>query len=364
MLNLHVLYLGQHDWKSDELFYTICESMEEEVYPPCLVFSFHTVQDAAQLFPSSSSPCAKYACDLFEILSRYFPIHNTHPKGECMGFSREEPSKAVFLASSSAPFFEPSTIPWLIDKLYPSPPLTKVESFKYISYCASNKNQESDKATSFEKIVIEKIVYLMSYGYPAMPLLKIRADYEIGITRESNMLRIIRKESKNTDVFIELSKFKSLNMRNGIQRPLNLGEEELKVADLIDEDSGWDVSKLPFCLRPKLISVIETIPRQTEHDTEDSIRWRDSAVGEFSSKSVLRMIQKPKDILRCADWNWKIPNSSRVKLFLWQISHNRLPTSEYLHQRNIWPDPSCPLRGNGIENIDHLMCKYAAALKL
>ncbi|KAL3501654.1 hypothetical protein ACH5RR_036103 [Cinchona calisaya] len=59
-----------------------------------------------------------------------------------------------------------------------------------------NKNQESDKAASFERIVIEKIVYLMSYDYPAMPLLKIHADYEIGITSESNKLRIIRKNKK------------------------------------------------------------------------------------------------------------------------------------------------------------------------
>ncbi|KAL3519015.1 hypothetical protein ACH5RR_021604 [Cinchona calisaya] len=81
-------------------------------------------------------------------------------------------------------------------------------------------------------------------------------------------------------------------LRDRIQGPPNQSEEELKVADLFDEENGWDVSKISFSLPPELISTIDTIHGQTEYEFKDTIKWKDSWNGVFSSKSALRIIEK------------------------------------------------------------------------
>lgn len=91
--NLQVQSLGQHDRKlcfellecllerypstvapmGDELIYGICEVVDSEKDPQCLMLTFHIVEVLVQLFPDTSGPFASFAGDLFEILSCYFP---------------------------------------------------------------------------------------------------------------------------------------------------------------------------------------------------------------------------------------------------------------------------------------------------
>lgn len=154
MQNLQVQSLGQHDRKlcfeileclvdcypdtvmtmEDDFVYVICEAIDGEKDPQCLLLTFHLVEMLAQLYPDSSSSLASYAEDLFNILGSYFPIHFTHPKGED-DVKREELSRALMLAFASTPLFEPFTIPLLLEKLSSSLPSAKVESLKYLSYC-------------------------------------------------------------------------------------------------------------------------------------------------------------------------------------------------------------------------------------
>ncbi|XP_071903172.1 MMS19 nucleotide excision repair protein homolog isoform X4 [Coffea arabica] len=166
MQYLQVQSMGQHDRKlcfellecllerypnavqplGNELFYSICEGIDEEKDPQCLILAFHIVEVAAKLFPDPSGPFTSYAADIFEILGRYFPIHFTHPKSEDIGVSRDELSRALLLmqlifcvfqlAFAATPLFEPFAIPLLLDKLSSSLPSAKVESFKYLGYCA------------------------------------------------------------------------------------------------------------------------------------------------------------------------------------------------------------------------------------
>ncbi|KAJ9568434.1 hypothetical protein OSB04_004400 [Centaurea solstitialis] len=154
MQNLQVQSLGQHDRKlcfeileclmdrypdtimtmEDNFIYVICEAIDGEKDPQCLLLTFHLVEMLAQLYPDSSSALASYAEDLFNILGSYFPIHFTHPKGED-DLKREELSRALMLAFASTPLFEPYAVPLLLEKLSSSLPSAKVESLKYLSYC-------------------------------------------------------------------------------------------------------------------------------------------------------------------------------------------------------------------------------------
>lgn len=58
--------------------YGICEAIDGEKDPQCLLPVFRIVECLAQLYPDPSGPLANYAEDLFEILGSYFPIRFTH----------------------------------------------------------------------------------------------------------------------------------------------------------------------------------------------------------------------------------------------------------------------------------------------
>ncbi|CAL5439668.1 unnamed protein product [Camellia sinensis] len=154
--NLQVQSLGQHDRKicfellecildcypdavvalGDNLVYGICEAIDGEKDPECLMITFHIVEVLARLFPDPLGPLASFAADLFEILGCYFPIHFTHPKGEEVDVKKDELSRALMLAFASTALFEPYAIPLLLEKLSSSLPSAKVESLRYLSYCS------------------------------------------------------------------------------------------------------------------------------------------------------------------------------------------------------------------------------------
>ncbi|XP_076907312.1 MMS19 nucleotide excision repair protein homolog [Bidens hawaiensis] len=189
MQNLQVQSLGQHDRKlcfevleclidsypdtllsmEDEFVYVICEAIDGEKDPQCLLLTFHLVERLAQMYPESSSSLASYAEDLFNILGSYFPIHFTHPKGEDE-VKREELSRALMLAFASTPLFEPFAIPLLLEKLSSSLPSSKIESLKYLNYCmdkySGNGIQEQHEAlwSSLKDIILTSAPSLLTFG--------------------------------------------------------------------------------------------------------------------------------------------------------------------------------------------------------
>ncbi|KAG6735323.1 hypothetical protein POTOM_062112 [Populus tomentosa] len=96
--NLQVQSLGQHDRKlcfelmecllehyphavaslGDDLIYGICEAIDGEKDPQCLMLAFHIMEVLVRVFPDPCGPIESFASDLFGILSSYFPIHFTH----------------------------------------------------------------------------------------------------------------------------------------------------------------------------------------------------------------------------------------------------------------------------------------------
>ncbi|KAL8170444.1 hypothetical protein V2J09_022248 [Rumex salicifolius] len=160
--NLDVQSLGQHDRKlsfellscllsrypqsaaevGDHLVYGFCEAIDGEKDPECLIIVFSIIEVLAALFPDPDGPIESFAEGIFEILGRYFPIHYTHPKSEDVAVSRDDLSKALMLALSSTPFFEPFAIPLLLEKLSTSLPLAKIDSIKYLACCTVQYGSE------------------------------------------------------------------------------------------------------------------------------------------------------------------------------------------------------------------------------
>eukprot|EP00268_Persea_americana_P029757 TRINITY_DN28778_c0_g1_i1.p1 TRINITY_DN28778_c0_g1~~TRINITY_DN28778_c0_g1_i1.p1 ORF type:complete len:1030 (-),score=201.51 TRINITY_DN28778_c0_g1_i1:623-3712(-) len=119
----------------DDLVYGICEAIDEEKDPQCLLLTFHIVEVLVRVFHDPLGSISSFAGDLFDILSRYFPIYFTHPKNDDLDVKRDDLSRALMHAFASTPLFEPFVIPLLLDKLSSSLLSAKLDSLKYLSYC-------------------------------------------------------------------------------------------------------------------------------------------------------------------------------------------------------------------------------------
>ncbi|XP_068637897.1 MMS19 nucleotide excision repair protein homolog isoform X2 [Aristolochia californica] len=121
---------------ADGLIYGICEAIDEEKDPRCLMLTFHLVEKLVHRFPNPFDPIGSFAADLFEILGRYFPIYFTHPENNDIEVKREDLSRALMCAFGSSLIFEPYAIPLLLEKLSSSLPLAKLDSLKYLRHCS------------------------------------------------------------------------------------------------------------------------------------------------------------------------------------------------------------------------------------
>ncbi|CAN0878198.1 MMS19 nucleotide excision repair protein homolog [Linum grandiflorum] len=120
----------------------ICEDIEGEKDPECLMLTFHIVELLVKVHPHISGPVASDISELFNILSCYFPIHFTHPKTEDGGVGKDDLSTALMMAFSATPLFEPFVVPLLLEKLSSSLLSAKVDSLKFLNYCAQKYGRD------------------------------------------------------------------------------------------------------------------------------------------------------------------------------------------------------------------------------
>lgn len=127
--------------------------------------------------------------------------------------------------------------------------------------------------------------------------------------------------------------------------------------------SKWNLSLLtePFDLAT--IQAILKI-RLTPSSAVDRPLWTPKKKGYFTVKSTYRLLATSQENvdspLSCADWNklWNLKVHCRLKLLLWKIVWNILPTGSRIHQ--CLPDDSsrqssCLLCTEENESITHLL---------
>ncbi|XP_058759195.1 MMS19 nucleotide excision repair protein homolog isoform X1 [Vicia villosa] len=162
LLHLQVQSLGQYDRKlcfelidyllehhadavaslEEDLVFGICESIDAEKDPECLMLAFHIVESLAHIYPDPSGLLASFAKDIFDILEPYFPIHFTHPTGGETHVQRDDLSRTLMHAFSSTPVFEPFVIPLLLEKLSSSLLSAKIDSLQYLRVCSVKYGSE------------------------------------------------------------------------------------------------------------------------------------------------------------------------------------------------------------------------------
>jgi hypothetical protein len=148
--------------------------------------------------------------------------------------------------------------------------------------------------------------------------------------------------------------------------PSNRNFQSLQIKDLIDPILyGWKPAALFSQFDP--FSAQEILKTRISLDQDPTYLWTASTSGRFSVSSAYNLIASNPIISNSITlqlWNslWKLNLNDRLRLFLWKIAWNILPTQERPGQLfHINSDISCPLCKVADDSLQHLLfnCIFA-----
>ena len=148
--------------------------------------------------------------------------------------------------------------------------------------------------------------------------------------------------------------------------PSTLADVNMKVHEFITTEKQWDMSKLSQHVPNDVIKLIQSIPIPVT-DIADSFCWGYAGNGVFSTKTAT---WKAHDNIDRAQpkwkyhWLWKLDVMPKIRVFLWQLCHNALPSRGTLLRRGLQLDPLCPMCSMDIEDSDHIFMHCPMAQKV
>jgi hypothetical protein len=152
--------------------------------------------------------------------------------------------------------------------------------------------------------------------------------------------------------------------RESSLRPIACRKENppMTVAAFIDSTTAtWNRQRLDEWFLPMDVEAIQAIPISTTR-FDDFWAWHHERTGVFSVRSAYRMVVNSKR--RREEWLdgtttssdhkqeeknwsalWKVQVPSKLRVFLWRLAKQSIPTGDVRHHRNMAPDCSCSLCG-------------------
>ena len=136
---------------------------------------------------------------------------------------------------------------------------------------------------------------------------------------------------------------------------------------LTPEQRNWDMAKLLlFFFKESVIELILSIPILV-FQKEDCWAWIASNSGLFSVKSTYwlsRVESPPSNIDAVSGQIWKTKIHECLKMLLWRIAANLLPSKEIISRFNESMDLCCPLCSSVVETTLHLftVCPFSKSL--
>ncbi|EOY04279.1 Non-LTR retroelement reverse transcriptase-like [Theobroma cacao] len=120
--------------------------------------------------------------------------------------------------------------------------------------------------------------------------------------------------------------------------PLSEMDLELPVASFCDEVGNWDMQILEQELPRNIILMILAVKLDPTSEEGDTSCWIPSSDGRFSIKSTYDL-QRVDSFDAETHWSyiWKTVCTRKVKVFIWRILHESLPTLVWLLiEMNLW----------------------------
>jgi hypothetical protein len=150
--------------------------------------------------------------------------------------------------------------------------------------------------------------------------------------------------------------------RDSLLRPVMRVQANLpqKVSELIDSTTmSWDMQKLHEFFAPMDRETIVNIPLSTRRQS-DFWAWHYDKNGIFTVRSAYRMlVLRKNNMTACSDsvagrsstkadekeWTalWHVQVPSKIKVFLWRLARQSLPSGDVLHHRNLKAQSTCAI---------------------
>ena len=118
--------------------------------------------------------------------------------------------------------------------------------------------------------------------------------------------------------------------------------------------SSWDISKLSLLFEEQVVDLIQKIPIPS-YPMEDSWSWTTTNSGLFSIKSTYWLCREgppPSNSNYIRGQIWRSIIHERLKMHLWRIAANVLPTMEVISKFNENVDVCCPSCNSALETSD------------
>ncbi|XVF16288.1 hypothetical protein REPUB_Repub10bG0018300 [Reevesia pubescens] len=137
-------------------------------------------------------------------------------------------------------------------------------------------------------------------------------------------------------------------------RVLTDKEANSHVADFLDATNNWDVNLLNGVVGKDTLDLIKAKWVDKHSPINDDIFWKHTDDGNFTVGSAYNS-QLEKLPHPCSAWKniWALPCTGKMKLFLWKIFQDALPTFAFLVNRNLSPSLTCFLCSDHEETISH-----------
>lgn len=135
-----------------------------------------------------------------------------------------------------------------------------------------------------------------------------------------------------------------------------------KVSSFLTANGTWDTRRLELFFPHWVIQGILCTKLNREGGA-DTFYWRGATDGNFSVKSAYDLLMAEGTSRPIKPWArlWKLHTPEKVKFFLWQVYHERLPTNQLRVMRGLTMSGECPFECQREETILHILrdCEIA-----
>ena len=141
----------------------------------------------------------------------------------------------------------------------------------------------------------------------------------------------------------------------------------MMVSNFIDQHNRqWNVIALAIIFDDISVEAVRKIIRSSLL-CQDKFYWIKEHTGTFSVKSSYKISQEHKTIINHGvNWSklWKLKIHERLKILMWQIESNTIPTKQNLEVRLGSNNSLCPLCNEDVESNANLFfhCQFARAI--
>uniref|UniRef100_A0A803QHU6 Reverse transcriptase domain-containing protein n=1 Tax=Cannabis sativa TaxID=3483 RepID=A0A803QHU6_CANSA len=151
-----------------------------------------------------------------------------------------------------------------------------------------------------------------------------------------------------------------------------LGSTSLPVSSFITEERIWNVPMLNTYFHPIDSDRILTIPLSFFPDM-DRLIWHFTSNGLYTVQSGFHLASSLEE-QHCSstsnnqrDWwkyFWNLNLPPKIRIFVWKVLHNILPTAAALFKKKVLTSAECSLCASNWESIGHALfgCKHAKAI--